>query len=90
MLAVWNCGRLFFCRASFYQASPYETNAARPYKLPYGMGYGILALIASLFIAVLYLPGSPSALIWPEEWIIVIIWVTLGFIGFFHGRTERL
>ena len=80
----------FFVVLAFIKLRITRPNAPRPYKLPYGMGYGILALLASLFIAVLYLPGSPSALIWPEEWIIVIIWVALGSIGFLQGRTERL
>ncbi len=26
----------------------------------------------------LYLPGSPSALVWPEEWAIVLLWLGLG------------
>jgi len=24
------------------------------------------------------MPGSPSALVWPEEWAIVLVWVGLG------------
>jgi APA family basic amino acid/polyamine antiporter len=29
-----------------------------------------------------YLPGSPSALIWPYEWAIILTWAGLGLVLF--------
>ena len=63
-------------------------NAPRPYKLPCGIALGILALLAAFFITILYFPGSPSALLWPEEWAIVIGWMVLGLFGFLKGRSD--
>jgi hypothetical protein len=54
---------------------PYEV---RPYEVRNGRLIGSAALVLSLGIALLYLPGSPAALIWPYEWLIVIAWVLLG------------
>jgi hypothetical protein len=39
---------------------------------------GWLALIGSTGLLVLYLPGSPSALAWPIEWGLVVLWFVLG------------
>jgi hypothetical protein len=34
------------------------------------------------------MPGAPSALLWPREWLIVLAWVVLGAILFsLSGRT---
>jgi hypothetical protein len=41
---------------------------------------GWAALLLSIAIALLYLPWSPAALIWPWEWLIVLGWVLLGAI----------
>jgi hypothetical protein len=46
----------------------------------HGRFIGIAALVLSLGIAALYFPGSPAALVWPYEWLIVIAWVALGAI----------
>ena len=35
-------------------------------------------MAATVFFLLLYLPGSPSALAWPEEWLIVLLWTGLG------------
>ena len=39
---------------------------------------GWLAVAATVFFILLYLPGSPAALVWPEEWAIVLLWMVLG------------
>lgn len=51
-----------------------EPEMERPFRVRYGMRVGWLAAALSLGMAVLFLPGMPSALIWPEEWIIVGLW----------------
>ncbi len=52
----------------------------RPFRLPGGTFIGWVAVIMSAGVMVLYMPGMPSALIWPYEWAIVGLWVILGLI----------
>ena len=52
----------------------------RPYQAPAPRLIGVLAFSITLFFIFLYLPGSPSALLWPYEWLIVLAWATLGFV----------
>jgi amino acid transporter len=59
-----------------------EPDLERPYKVPFGYFIGILALILSICLAFLYMPGSPSALLWPQEWVIIIGWSLLGALLF--------
>ena len=54
-----------------------EPDLERPYKVPFGNAIGVLALLLSIGLIILYLPGSPAALLWPEEWAIVIAWAVL-------------
>lgn len=64
-----------------------EPELARPYRVPYGNLVGWLALLLSCGLGLLYLPGSPSALVWPQEWAIVIAWALLGGVLYkFSGR----
>ena len=37
----------------------------------------------------IYLPGSPSALLWPYEWAMVLGWIILGVILWFWARREQ-
>ena len=57
-----------------------EPGMERPYRVPCGSAVGLIALILSLAIAALFLPGSPAALIWPYEWLIVGGWCLLGLV----------
>ena len=50
----------------------------RPYRVAAPRLVGWLAVAATVFFVMLYLPGSPSALAWPEEWAIVLLWAGLG------------
>ena len=50
----------------------------RPYRVQRPRLIGGLALLTTMFFAALYLPGSPSALLWPYEWVIVLGWAVLG------------
>lgn len=54
----------------------------RPFRLQGGTSIGWIAVIMSLGVSILYMPGMPSALIWPYEWVIVFAWIILGF-GFY-------
>ncbi len=58
----------------------------RPWKLPLGEFFGGAALILSLGIMVLYFPGSPAALLWPQEWLLFAVWMVGGFALFGFTR----
>ena len=49
----------------------------RPYRTPAPSVVGWLAVTTTAFFILLYMPGSPSALVWPQEWAIVLVWVAV-------------
>lgn len=55
-----------------------EPGLARPYRVPWGEGVGVLAVLLALLLILLYLPPSPSALRWPQEWLICLGWAMAG------------
>ena len=67
-----------FVAWSFLVLRKREPDMKRPYKVRNGTIVGWVALILSLGIAGLYMPGSPAALLWPYEWAIFIGWALLG------------
>ena len=72
---------------SFLVLRKKEPNMARPYKIKNGMIIGVIAIILCLFLFILYMPGSPSALMWPYEWGIIFVWELIGIIFFFWARS---
>lgn len=64
-----------------------EPEMNRPFKVAYGEPVAFGALILAIGLGVLYLPGiSPAALVWPQEWIIVLIGVILGIVFYYWAR----
>jgi amino acid transporter len=63
-----------------------EPEMERPFKLPGGYTFGIAAMVVTLFFIGLYMPGAPSALLWPREWAIVVAWIVLGAVLFALSR----
>ncbi|QKY68320.1 APC family permease [Lentibacillus sp. CBA3610] len=57
-----------------------EPEMKRPFKLSGGTVIGWIAVVMSIGIGILYLPGMSSALVWPYEWAIIGIWAILGFV----------
>lgn len=55
-----------------------EPQMDRPFRAPGGMFTGAGALVLSGLLLLVYLPGSPAALVWPWEWGICIGWAALG------------
>jgi APA family basic amino acid/polyamine antiporter len=55
-----------------------EPQMDRPFRAPGGMFTGAGALLLSVLLLLVYLPGSPAALVWPWEWGICIGWAALG------------
>lgn len=56
-----------------------EPNMVRPFRLKGGTTLGWIAIILSIGVTALYMPGMPSAL-GMHEWIIIGGWIILGFI----------
>jgi APA family basic amino acid/polyamine antiporter len=57
-----------------------EPEMERPFRAGRGPIIGIIAVLLSLGIAVQYLPGMPAGLVWPYEWVIVLVWWIFGLI----------
>lgn len=76
---------IFVC-ASFLMLKYKEPDMPRPYLAPGGKLIGWFGLLASLLMMSLYLPGMPAALIWPQEWLMVIIWFAGGTVLYFFQQ----
>lgn len=63
-----------FVAFSFLKLRRTEPNLERPYRIKSGKAVGWIAVILSLAFVAIYLPGMPSSLVWPHEWIIVFVW----------------
>lgn len=75
-----------FVALSFLVLRYKEPNLERPFKVRYGKAIGMSAMLLSIGLIALYLPGSPAALIWPQEWAIVMAWAILGLVLFLWVR----
>jgi amino acid transporter len=65
---------------SFLALRARHPDMPRPFRLRHGRLIGWLAVLGSLGLLVLYLPGSPSALQWPVEWGLVLLWFAGGLV----------
>jgi basic amino acid/polyamine antiporter, APA family len=72
--------------ASFIILRRREPDMPRPYRAGRGPWIGYAAMALSVGLALLYLPWSPSALIWPVEWAIVFGWSILGAAFYLYAR----
>jgi amino acid transporter len=77
-----------YVAASFIRLRLKEPDMERPYSAPGGMLTGIAACILGLAIFVLYLPGSPSALKWPQEWGMLLIWAVIGVVFYVQAQMK--
>ncbi len=64
-----------------------EPDMVRPFKVPAGKLVGIVTIILSLGLLVLYMPGMPSALIGVEWWIF-LGWTVLGIVLFGYAKAK--
>lgn len=71
-----------FVAWSFLALRKNEPELERPYQVPLGNYTGYAAIILSLGLITLYMPGSPSALVWPWEWGIIVFWILFGVLLF--------
>ncbi len=78
--------------AAFLALRRREPHLPRPFRVPFGAVCGWTALAAACTIGSLYLPWSPAALAWPEEWSICALWALGGavmYLSTFRGREPR-
>ena len=75
-----------FVAWSFLVLRKREPDMERPYKVRGGRAVGRIALVLSLAIAILYMPGSPAALVWPYEWLIFLGWALFGAVLLMSAR----
>ena len=73
---------------SFLVLREIQAEMERPFRLRNGRIIGWLALLGSIGLLALYLPGSPAALAWPVEWGLVLIWFVLGGIFYRFGQHQ--
>ncbi|MGB1884414.1 MAG: APC family permease [Gammaproteobacteria bacterium] len=74
---------------SFLVLRQREPAMPRPYRVPWGPFVGTSAFILPLAIGSLYLPWSPSALVWPQEWLICAVWALAGFALYNNATSSR-
>ncbi|WP_440767157.1 APC family permease [Natronorubrum sp. DTA7] len=72
----------FFVVVSFLVLRYREPEMDRPYRVPAGYLVGALGFVMTAIFVSLYLPGGGSALLWPYEWLIVLLWCILGVVLF--------
>ena len=75
-----------FVAVAFLALRKNEPDMPRPFRLPAGLLLGRLALISGLGLFCLYLPFSPSGLLWPQEWLIVL---GMGLVGALVYATHK-
>jgi APA family basic amino acid/polyamine antiporter len=61
-----------------------EPEMSRPFRVGGGLAVGVIAVLLSLFFLVQYLPGMPAGLVWPPEWVIVLLWWIAGLVFIFR------
>ncbi|GAB3670852.1 APC family permease [Salinisphaera aquimarina] len=76
-----------FVAASFVVLRYREPDMNRPFVVPAGKIVGIVATVLSFALVLLYLPGSPSALL-PVEWLIFGLWMVGGGIMYVWARVR--
>ncbi len=78
-----------FVAFAFIQLRNTEPEMDRPFRVPFGKSIGVLALMMSLMLGSLYLPFSPSALIWPYEWVVVLLGGLLGLFFYIQALWKK-
>ena len=71
---------------SFLRLRRSEPDMRRPFRVRYGKWVGGSALLLSCGLFCLYLPGSPAALLWPYEWVMVLAGSMLGLAFYLWSR----
>lgn len=76
----------FFVPIAFLALRRNEPEMNRPFRVSHPRLVGSGAIVLSLGLISAYLPGSPSALVWPYEWVTISVWTVLGIVLFLRFR----
>ncbi|WP_432724975.1 APC family permease [Staphylococcus equorum] len=71
---------------SFLKLRKTQPELERPYRIKNGKAVGIIAIVLSVLFLIIYLPGMPSSLAWPSEWLIVLVWYFIAFVLYFTQK----
>ncbi len=66
-----------------------EPDMPRPFRVSHPKLVGVGAIVLAVALIAAYLPGSPSALIWPYEWATITVWSVLGVILYARFRARQ-
>ena len=77
-----------FVPVAFLVLRKRSPNLLRPFRLRMPRTVAWTAIVLGAALLCLYLPGSPSALVWPYEWSIVLAWSVVGAVVWFF-RVRR-
>ncbi len=70
----------FLVAVTFVMLRRREPDMERPFTVSSGPVVGVLAAVLTLGLGILFLPGMPSALVWPAEWVILGLWWLVGVV----------
>ncbi|WP_100402401.1 APC family permease [Bacillus sp. FJAT-42315] len=65
-----------------------QPDLERPFRAGKSSFIGWMSFILTFGFIILYMPGMPSALIWPYEWAITLAWWVLGFLFLFKMNSR--
>lgn len=71
---------------SFLKLRKTQPDLERPYRIRNGRVVGVIAVVLSILFIIIYLPGMPSSLAWPAEWLIVLAWYFVAFVLYFTQK----
>ncbi len=75
---------------SFLKLRKTFPNQHRPYVTPGGKVTGYISVVGAIIILLaISLPGSPAALVWPHEWLILIALSILGIVFWVKSKKSR-
>ena len=69
-----------FVAISFVALRRNEPDMPRPFRVSHPRLVGWGAVVMSTLLLLAFLPGSPSALLWPYEWGVILVWAAVGAI----------
>lgn len=73
---------------AFLKLRKTQPDLERPYRIKNGRAVGVIAVVLSILFIIIYLPGMPSSLAWPAEWLIVLAWYFVAFVLYFTQKRK--
>jgi basic amino acid/polyamine antiporter, APA family len=65
-----------------------EPAMPRPFRVSHPRVVGVGAIVLAVALLAAYMPGSPSALLWPFEWAMILVWSGLGMVLWLRYRVR--